>query len=345
MLVVVSIGGAASPAEAHGGGSGGGPTNYVIRIEAISPTTPGIRVRAIDLGERLELRNDTRSDVVVLGYDDEPYLRVGPEGVFENRRSPATYLNENADLTDVRVPDSADPAAPPEWQRVSGSTTARWHDHRAHWMGDEDPPDVRRDRRSRHVVQDWTVELRHDGTDIEVRGDIVWVPGPSPWPWLLFAAALGAVLLAASRTRGWRWPVSAGLVVAMTAAVGHVLGEWGATTGSAASKLGQGIYPLGGVALGGVALALLVMRRDPSDATPALLIAGIVLALGSGLADVSALWHSQLLSTQSAAAVRLEVVAALGLGVGLAAVGASRLRPALTDRPSPGTTRVPGPTT
>ena len=326
ILVVVAIGGAAPPADAHAGGSGAGPTNYETRVEAVSPTTPGIRVRPIDLGERLELRNDTGSDVVVLGYDGEPYLRVGPGGVFENRRSPTTFLNENSEPTDARVPDSADPAAPPDWQRVSGSTTARWHDHRAHWMASEDPPEVRRDRGSRHVVQEWTIELRRDGRGIEVTGDIVWVPGPSPWPWLLSAAALGAVLLAVSRIRGWRWPVSAGLVVAMGAVVGHFLGGWGATTGSVASRLGQSIYPLGGLALAGVALALLISRRDPSDATPALLIAGLVLAAGSGLADISTLWHSQLPSTQSGTAVRLEVVIALGLGVGLAAVGASRLR-------------------
>lgn len=334
LVVLASIGGVAPPAAAHGG-SGIDATNYETRVEAMSPPTPGLRVQAIDLGERLELSNETGKDVVVLGYDDEPYLRVGPRGVFENRRSPATYLNENLELTDARVPDSADPTAAPDWQRVSGGATVRWHDHRAHWMGAEDPPAVRRDRGSRHVVQDWTVELRSDGRPIEVTGDIVWVPGPSPWPWLLAAVALAAVLIATSRLRRWRWPVAAGLVIAMAAVIGHVVGEWGATTASFASTLGQSIYSLGGLALGSAALVLLLTRRDPSDATPALLIAGLVLALGSGLADVTALWHSQLPSTQSAATVRLEVAAALGLGLGLAAAGALRLREGVPGRDVP----------
>jgi len=89
-----------------------------------------------------------------------------------------------------------------------------------------------------------------------------------------------------------------------------------------------------------VALALLIVRDDPSDATPAVLIAGLVLALGAGLADLGSLWHSQLASTQSPALVRLEVAAALGLGVGLAAGAALRLRrPApVATRPSPAST-------
>jgi len=47
----------------------------------------GLRIEAIDAGARLRLRNATGQEVVVLGYAGEPYLRVGPAGVFENRRS------------------------------------------------------------------------------------------------------------------------------------------------------------------------------------------------------------------------------------------------------------------
>ena len=50
-------------------------------------------VRIRDLGRRIELVNDTDQDVVVLGYQSEPYLRVGPAGVFENGRSPSLYQN------------------------------------------------------------------------------------------------------------------------------------------------------------------------------------------------------------------------------------------------------------
>ena len=129
-VTAVAVIGGASPAAAHGG-SGPGPTNYETRVHEVSPSTPGLHVRAIDLGERLELRNQTGETVIVLGYDDEPYLRVGPDGVFENVRSPAVYLNDEPDLTDARVPDSADADATPDWRLVGSGTTARWHDHRA----------------------------------------------------------------------------------------------------------------------------------------------------------------------------------------------------------------------
>jgi hypothetical protein len=47
----------------------------------------------VDLGEKIELRNDGRRSVVVVGYEREPYLRITPAGVWENRRSPAVFLN------------------------------------------------------------------------------------------------------------------------------------------------------------------------------------------------------------------------------------------------------------
>jgi hypothetical protein len=339
-VIAAAVAGAARPAAAHGGG-GPDATNYQTRVEAMTPVTPGLDVRAVDVGEQLELRNTTGTDVVVLGYDEEPYLRVGPDGIFENLRSPATYLNESPDSTDVRVPEPVDPTAAPEWRRIGSGDTVRWHDHRAHWMAEQDHPDVRRDPGARHVVQPWTVELRHDGGTIRVTGAVVWVPGPSPWPWLLAALVLTAAVAAVSRTRHWRAALVAASIVAIGAATAHVAGEWGATTESTASLLGASIYTIGGIALGSVAVVLLVVREDPSDATPALLMAGLVLALGTGLAGISALWHSQLPSTQPAGVVRLEIATVLGLGAGLVVAAALHLRgPARSRRAEPQRTPV-----
>ena len=81
-----------APASAHTA-SGPRPTNYLTTLGSISPRIPGVTVRVVELGNKLELTNRTRTDVVVLGYDGEPYLRVGPRGLYENLRSPATYLN------------------------------------------------------------------------------------------------------------------------------------------------------------------------------------------------------------------------------------------------------------
>src|SRR5262245_15534487 len=189
----------ASPAGAHGIG-GTQPTNYETTITRVDPPVPGVHVEVVDLGNRLRLTNDTSHDVVVLGYDGEPYLRVGPRGVFENRKSPATYLNRSRVPTGP-APASADSAAPPVWQRVSDASSATWHDHRAHWMGSDPPPAVQRDPGREHVIDRWTVGLRVGGRPVAVHGVLEWVPPPSPWPWVAIAVATAAIVVAASRTR------------------------------------------------------------------------------------------------------------------------------------------------
>src|SRR5579859_832700 len=120
---------AAEPADAHGV-AGIQPSNFATEVLAIVPVTRGLAVHAVDLGNKLELENHTGHDVIVVGYDAEPYLRVGPRGVFQNARSPAVYLNRTR-TGNVPVPASADPHAPPRWQRLGGGTQVRWHDHRA----------------------------------------------------------------------------------------------------------------------------------------------------------------------------------------------------------------------
>ena len=95
VAVLVALGAVVAtpePASAHGVG-GIQPSNYETRIVSVRPTVPGLEIRSVDLGNRLEVTNRTGHEVLILGYDGEPYLRVGPRGVFENIRSPATYVN------------------------------------------------------------------------------------------------------------------------------------------------------------------------------------------------------------------------------------------------------------
>src|SRR5260370_10700988 len=102
---------AADPAGAHGV-AGIQPSNFATRVLAIVPAARGVHVRAVDLGNKLELQNGTGRDIVVLGYDNEPYLRVGTARSFENVRSPAVYLNRTR-TGNVTVPASAHSSAPP----------------------------------------------------------------------------------------------------------------------------------------------------------------------------------------------------------------------------------------
>src|ERR1035441_3724017 len=81
----------AQPASAHTV-SGVGATNWKTTLIGVSPAVPGLTVHVVDTGSDLQVSNSGR-EVVVLGYQGEPYLRVGPAGVFENMQSPSTYLN------------------------------------------------------------------------------------------------------------------------------------------------------------------------------------------------------------------------------------------------------------
>jgi hypothetical protein len=277
---------------------------------------------------------------VVLGYDDEPYLRIGPDGVFENVRSPAVYLNRTR-TGNVPVPPSADPHAPARWHRIGDGPLVRWHDHRAHWLGTKSPPQVQRDPGSRHLVQRWTVTLVSARTRIAVHGDVVWIPGPAPWPWLGVAAGLAVALLAAARTRAARAAVALGLGAMIAGELAHVLGSWTGTTVAGPTKLAASAYALGGITVGLLALAWL--RRGIHAAAPLLLLGGLFLGLAGGLADVTELYRSQLPTTLPPTWARLEVALVIGIGFAVAALGALWLgpvpaRPRATSPPRQATT-------
>jgi hypothetical protein len=141
--------------------------------------------------------------VVVLGYGGEPYLRVTATDVAENALSQSTYLNRSL-FADSIPTGSADAGVPPDWRPAGTSGTARWHDHRIHWMGQARPPAVAADPRHPHTVGDWVVHAAAGTAPFEIRGILRWIGKPDsadprrPIPeWLLAAieaAGLGAVL-------------------------------------------------------------------------------------------------------------------------------------------------------
>ena len=173
-----------------------GNPNYRSMVRAITPAAEGLSVDVLNFDDRLELRNDSGRTIVVVGYRDEPYARILADGTVQvNARSPATYLNDDR-FADVDVPARADPAAPPEWETRDRSGRFEWHDHRAHWMGKELPPQVK-DEGERTKVFDWRVPLEVGGQAGAIRGDLFWVPdaGGEGFP-LAAALSLGAVGLA-----------------------------------------------------------------------------------------------------------------------------------------------------
>lgn len=287
-----------------------------------------VRAHQHAAGARKRGTRRSRQEVVVLGYRSEPYLRIGPTGVDENQRSPSAYANRFANAPN-RIPPDLDPAAPPQWHRIRNQPDAIWHDHRTHWSG-PDPPAVTTDRGHRQVVvPNWQIPLRLGQHTVLIEGDIVWVPGPSPWPWALLALAAFAVTLTAG-WRGWLGLLALLVVVAVAADLAHTVGAFAASTAPVLAKAYAGLISVGGWVA--AVVAVWQLRRGRLQAGRLLLLlAGTFLAFAGALPDVGALASSQLASTLDPALSRAAI--ALTLGVGLAMIAASLLNPG-TTRPT-----------
>ncbi len=136
-IPLIAVGVLASPAVAHADAAG--PTDYRTEIVSITPSTDLVEftIEGGDAFVRAEV--EPGHELLVLGYDAEPYLRIDADGdVFENVRSYATYYNEER-YGGSDIPDIVDNGATPEWDRIGSGGAWSWHDHRAHFMGTGTP--------------------------------------------------------------------------------------------------------------------------------------------------------------------------------------------------------------
>jgi hypothetical protein len=316
-VAAVALVAQAGPAAAHSGRVTA--TDYRSTITQ-GVSIPGGHLRLIEAGGRVELTSP-RVTVVVLGYEGEPYLRVGPRGVEQNLRSPATYLNASR-TGGTAPPASADAGSPPRWERMSDSTTARWHDHRAHVMGSQ--PLERR-------VTPWEIGLLVDGDEQTVRGELRYVPGPATWPWLVLAAGIaGAIVLAGRRAFV---PALGVLVVADFVRVAGL--TFAVADGRVTQAVDVGIVDLVGWVI--AAAAALGVRRRQVEATMAAGLSGLLLAIAGGVLDWGDLAHSQLAVATPETLHRACIAVVAGAGAGLAAAAFREVarrpgRPATTPR-------------
>jgi hypothetical protein len=336
VLIVVG----AAPAEAHLVSINAAPTNYRTRILAVSPPIPGLLVRVAAVGGVLELRNRTGQQVTVLGVRSEPYLRVDADGpVDENRRSP-TWLASPAP-GESRRPRSTrgDLAAPPDWHRVSGRGRVVWHEHRAHWTG-PDPPQVRQaPHHSQVVIPRWQVPLRVGGQTVVVTGEVVWVPGSSPWPWLVAAAVLAVGVGAGVRTRRWRLVVAAAVTVAVAADLVHLVGALLASVVPPLVMLIALTLSVVGWLLGGFAVERLWRRPDSESGVFLLLGSALFIGFTGSAGDAIGLGRSQVSTVLPVGVARAMVAASLGAAAGMlvaALLLARRLETSASPASAPG---------
>ncbi len=144
-------------------------------VQSVRPEVAGLAVTVVDGDDRLRIENESGTELLVLGYDREPYLRIGPDGVYRNERSPASYLNRDR-FARIAVPLKADPGAKPVWRRVSSRPAWQWHDHRIQWMGLGPPTQVREAPRATHAIFDWQVPARLGDRALMVSGRLDYVP-------------------------------------------------------------------------------------------------------------------------------------------------------------------------
>jgi hypothetical protein len=326
----------ASPAYAHGADAPDA-TNYRVTITA-QPALVGVEVRTIEAGARLQLTNHSGRNVEVLGYQNEPYLEIRPDGVYQNYHSPAAYLNIT--IAHVDPPAHADPTVPPVWQKVSDEPMYRWHDQRVLWTAPRPPGDPKQP----HHVRDWTVPMRVDALPLTLAGSLDWVPPPSPWPWWL-AAIAGALAIAALGFSRWATAPLAVLcggagVLGLTYAVARERDAGNDTFGAIVGQLVTAQLWTTVTSLAALAAAVYALTRwlgrTRGDGDFALALGGAAAALFAGMTNAAVFHRSIAPLPWSAGTGRGVVVAVIALGAGVSLAAMLRLRGTTPVRPPDG---------
>jgi hypothetical protein len=175
-----------------------GNPNYRSVVKAITPETAGINAKIQNFDDAVLLHNTSGKDVLVLDYKNppQPYVELKADGTVRvNTNSEAYYLNEDRQ-GETAVPKGL--GSEPAWKEISNSGRYQWHDHRMHWMGASDPPNLE-DKGNRTVIYDnWVIPIKVGGTDGEISGTLTWVPTEDSSLPLGAIFALAALIIALS---------------------------------------------------------------------------------------------------------------------------------------------------
>ena len=151
-----------------------GNPSYRSVVKSIAPETQGLDAEILNFDDAVLLHNTSGKDVLVLDYKKHPYVELKADGtVSVNTNSEAYYLNQDRQ-GESEVPK--DLGSEPAWKQISKSGRYEWHDHRMHWMGAGDPPNLA-DKGKRTVIYDnWTIPIQVAGATGQISGMLTWVP-------------------------------------------------------------------------------------------------------------------------------------------------------------------------
>lgn len=287
------------------------PGDYTSEVTTIEPDPGGFTIETAGGDSFLRLTVDEGTEVVVEGYQGEPYLRFNADGTVErNRNSPATYLNDArfgaGDLVPSELQGEDVVDLEPDWEQVATDGSYAWHDHRTHLMT-PDPPVARGES------FDWlgTVVLEVDGQRVEVSGRITYEDDVSPLPWYLLALVVAVALGVLGAKVDER--VTAGLLAATASAALVVawVGYSGQPDGTGAS-----VFPVVVAAVAAVAGVVALAGRLVAAAT----LTSAVFLTTWAVFRISVLANPVLPTSVPFGLERLVTALALGVGVGAVVV-------------------------
>ena len=185
------------PAQHMGSGDSVQPRDTVSIIKSVAPALPnGVDVDIVGSDTFVRVRS-VGHDVMITGYQNEPYMHITTTGdVFVNDGSQTTLINGNR-YGDVDTSNFVE-SPTPVWRKIGTNGTAMWHDHRVHWMSPKRPAPID----TLGTVVEWKVSFSVDGIATTMTGTLFLREKASVLWWLAgFAALLCAVVLSVRRRR------------------------------------------------------------------------------------------------------------------------------------------------
>lgn len=146
-------------------------------LERVEPEVAGLQVRvAYSANYQFVVNNPTATELVILADTGEPFLRIGPNGVFGNLRSKSWY-DANAPEGLLRFPPEAKEGVdvPSDWKLIARQPSYGWFDHRLHPVERYVAPEVKRSR-TPVTLGHWKVPIRYGDKKGEIGGRFEFQP-------------------------------------------------------------------------------------------------------------------------------------------------------------------------